>query len=147
MAKLIVAVALFCMVLAAVHGKPPGKPGRDDKGPHGPGPRPSDHDHNDWESKICANASIADAFLNQTRQLITDLTTNGTFTSVLTKQQNEITYINSDDNKAILSSNCTQFFTGLDAARDLDRQAEKQQMELQRTARDLFVQIVKSLLG
>ena len=140
------------MVLAAVHGKPSGKLDRDDKGPHGlsphgPCPRPSGPDHDHWESKICANASIADAFLNQTRQLITDLTANGTFTSVLTERQNEITYINSDDNKAILSSNCTQFFTGLDAARDLDRQAEKQQMELQRTARDLFVQIVRSLLG
>ena len=79
--------------------------------------------------------------------MITNLQANGSFAGVLSRQQNEVTYINSDANKAILASNCTQFFTGLDAARDLDRQAEQQQMELQRSARDSFFQIIKNLLG
>ncbi|UJR38044.1 hypothetical protein I4U23_030726 [Adineta vaga] len=121
-------------------------PGDGNRGPPGFGPRPHGP-KNQWETKVCANASIAEAFLEQTRQLITDLQANGTYDKVLEKRQNEINYINNANNTGVLSSNCTQFFTGLNAARTLDRQAQEQEWSIQRTAGRLFFQIIQSLVG
>ncbi|CAF3930241.1 unnamed protein product, partial [Rotaria sp. Silwood1] len=62
-------------------------------------------DINRWASTLCANSSLTQLFLNQTRALITQLNSNGSFAQVLQQKTQDIAYIESDTNAALLSSN------------------------------------------
>ncbi|CAF3704738.1 unnamed protein product [Rotaria sp. Silwood1] len=79
-------------------------------------------DINRWASKLCANSSLVQSFLNQTRALIIQLNSNDSFAQVLQQKTQKIAYIESDTNAALLSSNCTQYFNGLAAVRNADMQ-------------------------
>lgn len=81
------------------------------------------------------------------RQALTELQNNGSFTTFLQRRQNEINYINDASNTDLISSNCTQFFTGLNNARTLDRTAAQQQMQLERSAEQKLRAVVQGLLG
>jgi len=116
-------------------GSRPGGPGRG----HG--------NKGQWVSELCANETLAESFLTQTRALITTLESNGSYSNILADRAQEITYIQSATNAALLSTNCTGFFSGLNNARNLDSQAQQQQQAYQRTAGRLFWQIIQSLVG
>ncbi|CAF1344339.1 unnamed protein product [Rotaria sp. Silwood1] len=100
-----------------------------------------------WSSKLCQNQTLAQSYLNYTRQLINTLETNGSYTQVLQKRAQSIAYFKNDNNTAFLSSNCSQFFAGLKYARKLDAQALKQQQMYENNAARLYKQILHSLLG
>ena len=123
-------------------GRRPG-PGRDQNQGQGQGRNNSDQ----WIAKLCANSSTAQSFLNQTQQLIGVLQLNSSFAGALQRQTQQITYIQSADNAALLSSNCTGFFSGLKAARQRDWKAGKQQQQYQQIVRRLLENIIRSLTG
>ncbi len=137
-------------LVAARPGKGPRPGGPPPPGPPPAGPRPGGPgrgNNGQWVSELCANGSLAESFLDQTRQLITSLESNGSYSNVLADRAQEITYIQSADNAALLSTNCTGFFSGLKNAKNLDGQAQQQQRAYQRTAGRLFYQIIQSLVG
>ncbi|CAF2671290.1 unnamed protein product [Rotaria sp. Silwood2] len=100
-----------------------------------------------WSSKLCQNQTLAQSYLNYTRQLITTLETNGSYTQVLQKRAQAIAYLKNDNNTELLSSNCSQFFAGLKDAQKLDAQALLQQKRYEDNAVRLYKQIFQSLLG
>ena len=111
------------------------------------GGRPGKGNGNQWATKICANLTVAQSFLTQTRQVIGTLQSNSSFAGALQKQANQIAYIQNSANGELLASNCTGFFTGLASARQLDRQANTQQRQYERTVRRLLMNIVRSVTG
>jgi hypothetical protein len=100
-----------------------------------------------WATKLCDNASLAEAFLNQTQQLILQLQANGSYAGVLQERAQEVAYLQNATNTALLSSNCTGFFIGLSNACKLDKLAEAQEEQYEQNAAGLFKQIVQSLVG
>ena len=98
-------------------------------------------------TKLCANQSLADAFLAQMQELINTLQTNGSFTQVLADRAQEIAYIQSATNTALLSSNCTAYFTGLTTAINADRAVVKTREQYFRAAADATKQIIVNLIG
>jgi hypothetical protein len=90
---------------------------------------------------------LAQAFLTQTQQLITTLTTNGSFTQFLGQHTQATAYIQNAANTNLLSSNCTGYFVGLKAAKILDQQAAQAQQQYQQIAVQAFFQIIQSLVG
>ncbi|CAF3222944.1 unnamed protein product [Rotaria sp. Silwood2] len=136
MNKLVILIAFICFGLVAARRHFGGEHHND-----GGDRFSSGDDINRWASKLCANSSLAQSFLNQTRALITQLNSNGSFAQVLQQKTQEIGYIESDSNAALLSSNCTQYFKGLAAARNADMQTQRQQQEYQNIATRLFKQI------
>jgi hypothetical protein len=124
-------------------------------GGHGSGGQGSDHsgegsnggNHSNWATKLCANSSLAQSFLTQTQQLITDFQSNGSYTQVLQSRAQEISYVQDANNANLLSSNCTGFFVGLGDAQSADKLAEDQQKQAARTAGQLLIQIIVSLVG
>jgi hypothetical protein len=135
-------------LVSARPGKGPQPGGPPPSGPRPGGPGRGGHGNKgQWVSELCANETLAESFLTQTRELITTLESNGSYSNVLADRAQEITYIQSATNAALLSTNCTGFFSGLNNARSLDSQAQQQQQAYQRTAGRLFWQIIQSLVG
>jgi hypothetical protein len=148
-------------VVAARNGHNQGSGGQRPDG-HGSGGQGSDHsgegsdhsgegsnrgNHSSWATKLCDNGSLAQSFLTQTQQLITNLQSNGSYTRVLQSRAQEINYVQNADNANLLSSNCTGFFVGLGDAQSADKLAEDQQKQAARTAGQLLIQIIVSLVG
>jgi hypothetical protein len=102
---------------------------------------------NGFVTLLCANASLAQSFLTQIQQLINTLQSNGSFTQVLQARANEIAYIQNATDVALLSSNCTAYFIGLQNAKALDKLAGDQQEQYTWIAANLFSQIIQSLFG
>ncbi len=95
-------------------------------------------------SNICDDKTQADSFVIKIRQLINTLETNGSYTEILNKHVHAIAYIESSSTEVLISSNCTEYFNGLNAARKLDTKAEEQQAELEDNANRLFSKILQS---
>ena len=95
-----------------------------------------------WTAKLCANSSLASAFLTNAKQVIANLQANGSYTQALQKRSAQIAYLQNSGNGALLVSNCTQFFVGLKAARQTDQQAVQQQQRLEKNMDSLLRQAV-----
>ena len=100
-----------------------------------------------WTTKLCANSSLAQSFLTNTKQVIADLQANGTYTQVLQKRSAQVAYLQNSGNGALLVSNCTQFFVGLNAARQTDQQAVQQQQRLEKNLDSLLQKAVPIVAG
>jgi len=127
-----------------------GRPGQNGGPGHNGGPGGSHHgggNQGQWVSELCANATLAQAFLTQTQQLIATLTTNASFTQFLQQHTQATAYIQNAANGNLLSSNCTGYFSGLQAAKSLDQQAAQAQQQYQQIAVQAFFQIIQSLVG
>jgi hypothetical protein len=98
---------------------------------------------NQWSTKLCDNITDAVAFINKTRQLINALETNGSYTEVLEEHAHAIAYIESSTTFALLSSNCTAYFAGLNAAGILDAEAAYQEQMYENNASRLFGKILQ----
>jgi hypothetical protein len=90
---------------------------------------------------------LAQSFLTQVQQLITTLQTNGSFGQVLTSVAQEVAYIQNSTDAALLSTNCTAYFAGLNSAIQADQQAAQIQLQYQLIAAQQFSQIVYTLVG
>jgi len=148
MAKLLICIAFLCVALVSANGGGR-RPGFGDfGGPSfgGPGRRPSGN----WQTRLCANGTnntYPQSYLTQTQQAITNLQANGSFTRFLADHTNEFAYLQASGASASLAANCTGFFSGLNAAKALDKQALDQLNQYQSTASRLLSQIVQSLVG
>ncbi|CAF1502328.1 unnamed protein product [Rotaria magnacalcarata] len=91
----------------------------------GGGHFPSGGNTNNWASKLCANSSLAQAFLSNSQAVITQLNSNGSFAQFLQQKAQEVAYIENSANVALLSSNCTQYFNGLATAQNADMQTQR----------------------
>ncbi|CAF0831286.1 unnamed protein product [Rotaria sordida] len=138
MIKIAIFVILICMAISSLRGS-------DLNGKFGFYYRPVNHIT--WSSKLCENQTLAQSYLNNTRQLITTFETNGSYTQVLQKRAQAIAYFKNNNNTVLLSSNCSQFFIGLKNARKLDAQALLQQRIYEENAARLYKRILQSLLG
>ena len=98
-------------------------------------------------SKLCANQSTASSFLNQTQQLINTLQANGSFTQFLADRAQGVAYILSSDNAALLSSNCTAYFIGLNSATNADQTALQAKLQYYQIADNALKAIIRSLIG
>lgn len=101
----------------------------------------------DWSAVICANSTTAQNFLTQTRAVITTLQNNGSYTQFLADRINAVTYIQNAGNDATLTSNCTAYISGLNAARAADRVVLDARRQLEENAVRLLAQVVQSLVG
>ncbi|CAF1290817.1 unnamed protein product [Rotaria sordida] len=104
-----------------------------------------DNNEHSWRFDFCENETVAQSFLNQSRQLISDLQSNGSYGQALQKRAQFISYIQNDTNAELLSSNCTEYFCGLQDARELDKQALEQQKQNDQTVENSFRQLIQSL--
>lgn len=82
--------------------------------------------------------------MTKIRQTIATLQSNESFNEVLQKRSNEINFLLSDENAALLSTNCTEFSVGLSEAKKLDRQAEAKLKKLAKTVEKLFADVFRS---
>jgi hypothetical protein len=113
---------------------------------HRPGGGPQ-RGKDSWTAKLCANSSLAQAFLSNTKQVIATLQANGSYTQALQKRSAQIAYLQNSGNGALLVSNCTQFFVGLNAARQTDQQAGQQQQRLEKNVDFLLQRAVPIVAG
>ncbi|CAF2785911.1 unnamed protein product [Rotaria sp. Silwood2] len=142
MTKLLVCITLLLLALVSAYGGPHRRPPNRGHWHH-----PSDDSNEDsWVSNICANDTLTQSFLNQTRQLINDLQSNGSFTQVLQERAQFISYIQNDNNTELFLSNCTEYFNGLKSAKILDKQALEQEKQYEQIANRLFRQIIQSFI-
>ncbi|CAF3142331.1 unnamed protein product [Rotaria sp. Silwood2] len=141
MTKLVLFIAFVCLGFISARGPP------NERYHEGDSHRPHNDENNHGISKLCANNSLAQSFLTQMRALITQLSSNDSFAQVLQQRAHEIAYIQNNTDAQLLSSNCTQYFEGLDAAQDADLQAQRQQEQYERTVTYLFQEIIAALLG
>lgn len=107
---------------------------------------PPNGDINRWARKLCANSNLAETYLNQTRALITQLSSNDSFTQYLQQKAHQIAYIDNDNDTSLITSNCTGYFNGLAAAQNADLAVQQQEKEYQNIANRLFKNIIKHLL-
>ncbi|CAF2492047.1 unnamed protein product [Rotaria sp. Silwood2] len=155
MSKLLVFVVLLCVVLASCHPGESHKRGGNHGPDNGPQGKPEFWDrphgnHNydqNWASILCANDTLAQEYLTQTRQVINSFRSNETFTEALQNRQQVIAYIENENNEDLLSSNCTAFFIGLKSARNLDMDAMNLQRQLERIVGSSLFNIIQSLIG
>lgn len=120
-------------------GQRPGGPGG--QRPDGSGPA------DQLASKLCANLTLAQAFVTQMQQLFTTLQANGSFTQVLADRAQEVAYIRNADNTALLSTNCTAYFSNLKTAIDADRAIVETREQYQRIAAKATMDIITNLIG
>jgi len=90
---------------------------------------------------------LAQDFLADIQALITTLQSNGSYSQVLTNHAQEIAYIQNSTDAALLSTNCTAYFAGLNSAIQADQQAAQIQLQYQLIAAQQFSQIVYTLVG
>ncbi|CAF4795708.1 unnamed protein product [Rotaria sp. Silwood1] len=141
MAKLLIYIALLFLALVSVHG---GLRRRSFNWGHWDILIDGSNEDS-WTSNLCSNDTVAQSFLTQTRQVINDLQSNGSFAQALQKRAQFISYIQDDNNAEQLSSNCTEYFNGLKNAKNLDKQALEQERQYEQIANSLFRQIIQSL--
>ncbi|CAF2994087.1 unnamed protein product [Rotaria sp. Silwood2] len=98
-------------------------------------------------STLCANTTLAALYVTQIQAIITQLINNGSFTDWLQQHAQEVAYFQNADNTALLSSNCTGYFSGLDAARALDMTAQNQREQYTKIGNGLFRDILHNLVG
>ncbi|CAF3441816.1 unnamed protein product [Rotaria socialis] len=147
MQKLVIVITFICFSLATAGVDHL----RSDRGHRFPSAR-GDHfssggNINMLASKLCANNSLAQAFLSKNQAAFTQLKSNGSFAQFLEEKAQEVAYIQNSPNVALLSSNCTQYFNGLATARNADRQKERQQREYERIGANLLRQIIPTIFG
>ncbi|CAF1215905.1 unnamed protein product [Rotaria magnacalcarata] len=158
MQKLLIVITFICFSLATagpmLSGKYPQSGGEhlpSGGGEHfpssGAGHFPSGGDTNNWASKLCANSSLAQAFLSKSQAVITQLNSNGSFAQFLQQKAQEVAYIQNSANVALLSSNCTQYFNGLTTAQKADMETERQQREYENIGTHLLQQIIPTIFG
>ncbi|CAF1980645.1 unnamed protein product [Rotaria magnacalcarata] len=136
MNKLIIVVALVYLGLVSTDGRGGGHHGWNNGGSSG---TPT--------SKACANATVAQSVVTQMQALITQLTNNGSFTAVLQQRAQELAYYNNAANTPLLTSNCTQYFAGVNAASVLDNAANLKQRQYTNIANNLIQGIFRSVGG
>jgi len=100
-----------------------------------------------WLSYLCNNQTLAQSLMNQIQQFLTNLATNNSYAEILSEHNQAIAYIQSGTNTAVLSSNCTGYFDGLNNARKLDEIAQKQQEKYAENANRQLMQIIQSVIG
>ena len=96
----------------AAYGGPGGQRPGGQGGPGGPGGhRPDGPDGDDFGppglGKICGNSTVLQSFVTQLQQLFTTLQSNGSFTQVLADRAQEVAYIQSATNAALIATNST----------------------------------------
>ncbi len=79
--------------------------------------------------------------------MISTLQSNGSFGQFLTAKAQEIAYLTNADNTATLTTNCTGYFSGLQAAKLADQTAVKAQFQYIQSAAQAFKQILQSFIG
>ena len=140
-------VQLFAVFVATQAGGGRGF-GGPNHGPGGGGPNWGQGGNGNGCSYLfCNNATLGSSFLTQIQQLITTLQSNGSFTQVLSAHANAIAYLTNSANTALLSSNCTAFCSGLQAAKQADQAAGQVQQQYARSAGQAVSQIIQSLYG
>ncbi|CAF4102988.1 unnamed protein product [Rotaria sordida] len=155
MVKLIILIALVCLglVSAGGNGRQRGDSRHDnsrhDNSRHDDSHRGGDNHYggpiggrdygNTGESRFCANSTLVQSYVKQMQAVITQLNNNGSFTDFFEKRKEETSYLQNADNTALLTSNCTQYFKGLDSARTRDKVAQN--------LRDRYTEIANQLLG
>jgi hypothetical protein len=100
-----------------------------------------------WLSYLCNNQTLAQSLVNQIQQFLTNLATNNSYAEILSEHNQAIAYIQSGTNTAVLSSNCTGYFNGLNNALKLDETAQKQQEKYAENANRQLMQIIQSVIG
>ncbi|CAF4161219.1 unnamed protein product, partial [Rotaria sordida] len=112
----------FGLVSAGGFGRPSGDSHHDDS--HHGGPIGERNSGNTKESKLCDNSTLVQSYVNQMQTTITQLNNNDSFTNFFQQRKEELSYLQNADNTAFLTSNCTQYFKNLDAARASDKVAQ-----------------------
>ena len=127
-------------------GQRPGGPNREsgERRPGGPG---GDGSLDQISSKICANETLPPIFLAQMQQLFTTLQANGSFSQALTDRAQEVAYIQNANNAAVLSSNCTGYFSNLKIALNADRAVVEAREQYQRIVAKAIMDIIGNLIG
>ncbi len=90
---------------------------------------------------------MASTFFGEVQQLITTLQGNGSFAQVLAARAQAIAYVTNSANTALLSSNCTAFFSGLQAAKKADQAAAQVQQQYFRIAGQALFALIQSVTG
>ncbi|CAF2042584.1 unnamed protein product, partial [Rotaria magnacalcarata] len=108
---------------------------------------PSGGHTNKRTSKLCGNSSLAQAFLSKSQAVIAELKSNGSFAQLLQQKAQEVAYMQNSANVALLSSNCTQYFNGLTAAKHADMKTQRQQHKYERIGAHLLQQIIPAIFG
>lgn len=122
--------------------------------------RPCRHHHDDsdesgdsddgedvqWEKVLCNDNTTAEAFLNQTRTLISTLQPNGVYNRALQDRAQYIAYIQHTNNTELLSWNCTTFADGLKTAIAQDKRKLEQNKQNERIVNQLFAQIIQAFM-
>ncbi|CAF3297640.1 unnamed protein product [Rotaria socialis] len=144
MNKFVIVVVLVCLglVSAGRNGGPPEKHGGGGGGHSGERYGGSS---GTLASKACANATVAQSLVTQMQALITQLTSNGSFTAALQQRAQELAYYNNAANTPLLTSNCTQYFAGVTAATALDKAAQMAQIQYTNVANNLIQGIFRSV--
>jgi hypothetical protein len=107
--------------------------------------RPS---HAPTPTSICSNTTTAQSYLSQTLALINNLQANSTYNSTLKLQSaNFVSYLQNTTNQALLSTNCTIFFTNLKAARLADKAAERTRQQITSEIERKFEQVTRNVTG
>ena len=114
-------------------------------GPNGPFPNGEEF-REKLMAKLCSNPTMAQTVLTKIQQLISTFQSNGSFAQVLADRANEVAYIQSSTNAALLSSDCTAFFTGLKNAKDADDTAMKARFQYYQIAATAMMQTIRSLI-
>lgn len=101
---------------------------------------------NTWSWMICKNETNAQSFVSSIRQLLNNLEGNGSYTQVFEKHSNVVAYYKDTTKTALLSLNCTEFFTDLRAAQQLDEQDMVNQHKLEENAARLYIETVQKFI-
>jgi hypothetical protein len=101
---------------------------------------------NQWRTKICANNTIAQMFLNQTQNVIKELKANASYTEVLRRRAATVAYLENENGATQLAANCTEYLRGLQTARQTDRQTEKEHEKYDQDAIRRVKEVLQSLV-
>lgn len=97
---------------------------------------------------LCANSTVAQAYLTQVLSLITNLQLNSTYNPVLQLQSpNFVSYLQNTTNQALLSTNCTAFVTNLKMAKLADELAERIRENIAFNIQYQLKQVARSATG
>lgn len=102
---------------------------------------------NSLGTKLCNNVTTAQSFVNQTRSQITVLSTNGSFTNFLQNHAQAVAYLQNTGNDGLISTNCTGYFTGLQAANTIDVNNELQIRNYTIIANNAIKSILFNIIG
>ncbi|CAF4945568.1 unnamed protein product [Rotaria sp. Silwood1] len=152
MVKVAILIALLCLELVSARGfGDDGRRGGDRHGGRGGGFYRGGGFHggngHNLPFRLCSNVTWAQTYVTGVQGLLTQLGTNDTFRDWSQRRAQEFAYFQSATNYDLLATNCAGYFTGLDAARALDRAAQYQREQYIQLANRLFDDIFPNNFG